>query len=494
METEDVPPDAHLFESMRAVGYSLATAISDVVDNSIAASASEIRISFDGGAAEPFIVVLDNGLGMSRSTARGAMQLAGTSALAERSSSDLGRFGLGLKTASLSQCRRLTVLTKTYRGSFVAYRWDLDHLAITREWSLLVMDETEAAGLPGYEAFSKLDSGTLVVWELLDTLSAQSRNLSAYLDAQMVDVESHLALVFHRFIGGDGVKRARISVNGNEVDGIDPFLSKSTRTQASPVESIDIGGSSISVQAYTLPLISTMTVAERKRATTNGDLRDSQGFYVYRGGRLVVWGTWFRLIPRAEMSKLTRVKVDIPNTLDHLWSLDIKKSSAVPPAVVRERLRTLAGTLVHPSERVHRYRGRAVADDSVTHAWNLIDDRGGVRYEINRDHPSLRLLGEALDSGTLRHLEDAVSMLEIMLPVHDIHNRMSSDTVVSNAVPTPDNFERVREALWMFWTLSSGNEEAGAFLDRMLHTEPFTLLESERDALFVRMNEPTGSR
>jgi len=194
------------------------------------------------------------------------------------------------------------------------------------------------------------------------------------------------------------------------------------------------------------------------------------------------------------MSKLTRVKVDIPNTLDHLWSLDIKKSSAVPPAVVRERLRTLAATLVHPSERVHRYRGRAVADDSVTHAWNLIDDRGGVRYEINRDHPSLRLLGEALDSGTLRHLEDAVSMLEIMLPVHDIHNRMSSDTVVFNAVPTPDNFEQVREALWMFWTLSSGNEEAGAFLDRMLHTEPFTLLKSERDALFVRMNEPTGSR
>lgn len=474
---------------MRAVGYSLATAISDVIDNSVAAEASVIRLMFDGGSAEPYIAVLDNGRGMTRDKAREAMQLAGTSALAERSSSDLGRFGLGLKTASLSQCRRLTVVSRSAGEPVVAFRWDLDYLSRTRTWSLLVLDPAEIEGLPGVAEFSEMTSGTLVVWENLDRLMAQSRSLSTYLDAQMVDVESHLSLVFHRFIGGDGVKRIQMTLNGNELEGVDPFLSRSTRTQTSPVESIEIDGSVITVQAFTLPLISSMSAAERRRATANGDLRDSQGFYVYRGGRLVIWGTWFRLIPRAEMSKLTRVKVDIPNTLDHLWSLDIKKSSAVPPAIVRERLRALAGTLVHPSQRVHQYRGRAIADDDVTHAWNLIDDRGGVRYEINRDHPTLRLLGEDLDPRGLGHLNDVMRMLEMTLPVHDIHNRMSSDTVVSNSLPSPGDVERVRDALWMLWTMSSGDDDAVTFTDRMLRTEPFTLLESERVELTARMNE-----
>src|SRR5690606_20627779 len=108
----------------------------------------------------------------------------------------------------------------------------------------------------------------------------------------------------------EGVDKVAISVNDNQLSGVDPFLTKSSRTQPSHTEVIELEGSTIMVQAFTLPLIGTMSATERKRATANGDLRDSQGFYVYRGGRLVIWGTWFRLIPRAEMSKLTRVKVD----------------------------------------------------------------------------------------------------------------------------------------------------------------------------------------
>lgn len=487
MHTESLPPDAHLFDSLRAVGYSLATAIADIVDNSIAAKSTRVEITFNGAAADPFISILDDGLGMNAGAARHAMRLAGASSTDFRSSTDLGRFGLGLKTASLSQCKRLTVMSKQGRD-VVALRWDLDYIAEVRAWDVIVLDQTEMSEIPGSDRLLSSESGTLVVWQALDRLSEQASNFATLLDKQMVDVVSHLELVFHRFLSGDGVTKARITINGTQLEPADPFLAKSSRTQKSMVETIDLGGTEVLVQAYTLPFVNKMTPREIKLAVAPGALRDSQGFYVYRSGRLVIWGTWFRLMPRADMSKLTRVRVDIPNSLDGLWSLDIKKSSAVPPEAVRERLRILAGRLIKPSERVHDFRGRRLSvDDEIVRPWEIIQNRDEVRYVLNREHPVLRALSDGLDEPGLARLEDALRMFETTLPLHDIYNRMSADKVVDNDESASEASNRWREALRHLWSLSVNHESAPEFVDRMLKVEPFTSLQAERDKLVASL-------
>ncbi|SIN89314.1 Histidine kinase-, DNA gyrase B-, and HSP90-like ATPase [Agromyces cerinus subsp. cerinus] len=483
MHTESLPPDAHLFNSMRAVGYSLPTAIADIVDNSVSARAARIDITFNGEVPVPFVSVLDNGQGMSAAAARDAMQLAGMSSTAFRRPGDLGRFGLGLKTASLSQCKCLTVVTK--QGSdIVALRWDLDHIAKVRAWELIVLDDNEVAEVPGSEHLVALESGTLVVWQVLDRLYEQASHFPSFLDKQMIDVANHLELVFHRFLSGDGLRKTKIAINSVELEPADPFLSKSPRTQRSTVETINLEGADVVVQAYTLPIIAKMSSRELKLAQVPGSLRDSQGFYVYREGRLVIWGTWFRLMPRADMTKLTRVRVEIPNTLDHLWSLDIKKSSAVPPEIVRQRLRTLAGTLAKPSERAQVFRGRKFAiDEEIIRPWEVIQERDAVSYALNREHPVLKALSDGLDKAGFAQLEDALRMFEATLPLHDIYNRMSTDMKIENENEIAKMSTRWRDALHHLWSLSEEYEPPTEFVDRMLMVEPFTALRAERDKL-----------
>lgn len=476
---------------MRAVGYSLRTAIADIIDNSISAGSKVVAVQFDGHGGSPYVSILDDGHGMDEGQALTAMRLAGVGASEERSANDLGRFGLGLKTASLSQCRRLTVVSKQ-GATIVALRWDLVYLRETRSWDVLVLDEEDLLDLPNYHVLREQENGTLVIWQDLDRLSSHVPDFAHYLDAEMVDVTEHLSLVFHRFISGDGFPRVAITVNANSVEPADPFLSKSKGTQPSPIEVIEVAGEKVTVQAFTLPYVGKMSPAERKRATANGGLRDSQGFYIYRAGRLVIWGTWFRLIPRADMSKLTRVRVDVPNSLDHLWSLDIKKSSAIPPAIVRDRLRSLTTVLTLPSERVHSHRGIKVSVDLVR-PWDVVEGRDGARYELNRDHPLLRAIGDNLDASALATLEDALRVIESTLPIQDIHNRMSNDRLDLDEGQSAEQKDRWRAALLHLWGLSSQTEGADTFLNRLLSAQPFSALSDEKEDLMSQLQNTEGN-
>lgn len=466
-------------ESMRAVGYSLTTALADVIDNSITAKSTRIDISFSGHG-NPYLAILDNGTGMDARAARTAMQLAGTSSTAARDGADLGRFGLGLKTASLSQCRCLTVVTKA-NDMLTALRWDLDYIAKTGEWRLQVLDASELDEIPGIASLRALRTGTLVVWQDLDKALEGVADPARRLDEQMAEAREHLSLVFHRFLAGEvPLTKVAMAINMVEIVGSDPFLSKSFRTQRSDEEFIDVDGQQIAVKAYTLPFLNKMSAAERKLAQVAGTLRDSQGFYVYRAGRLVIWGTWFRLMPKTDSGKLTRVRVDIPNTLDHLWSLDIKKSSAVPPSLVRERLRMLAGTLVQPSEKAHSFRGIKVEDTSLLRAWNVVVDRDTFRYVINRDHPLLRNVTGSLDGSELDSLEAALRIVESSFPAQDLANRMSSDHVVDQTADA-ETLRSVLLGLWQQRVTASDDADVQTFLAMILNIEPFNELRSDGD-------------
>jgi hypothetical protein len=489
---EDCPPGAQLMESMRAVGYSLQTALADIVDNSVSAEATLIEIYYSATEHDPYVAILDNGLGMAPGEARRAMQLAGNGVVTVRSKNDLGRFGLGLKTASLSQCRRLTVVTKQ-ANVVTGLVWDLDHLAKTNSWSLLTLSESEIQQLAHVDEILDLPSGTLVIWSNLDRFSAQTREIVGELDAQMVDSKNHLSLIFHQFLNGDNPHpKVDIFINGNQLQGLDPFLSKSPRTLPSRgSEVIRVSEVDIHVQSFTLPFINKMTSSERALALAPGSLRDSQGFYIYRAGRLVIWGTWFRLMPKNDTGKLARVKVDIPNALDHLWSLDIKKSSAVPPIEVRERLRHLAGKMLEPSQAIHNYRGRkAKSEDVLVRPWELLEDRETFRYEINRNHPIFSKLIEEASPETLRSLNEALGILERTFPVQDLFNRMSNDLVPQTQ---PDQVEFLKSVLLDIWKTVREKEHVTGFVDRMIHFEPWDVFATERESLESWLLENEGA-
>lgn len=423
-----VPPDPALLESMRAIGYTVESAVADVIDNSVAAGAHQIEVLFS--ASGPFqVAIVDDGSGMTLSEAVNAMRLAATGPTVHRDPDDLGRFGLGMKTASLSQCRELTVVTKK-DGELTALRWSLDHLMSTGDWSLLRIDEPLLKSLLGWPQFNALTNGTLVHWGRLDHLELTQGRDQSDLDRVAVQVRDHIALVFHRYNSGDGARRISFLLNGGRIDPIDPFLSHSPKIQKSAWESIDVDGQMVRLMAYTLPYLNRLSKPEHRALLSHGSLRDTQGFYVYRAARLVVWGTWFRVTPRTELAKLTRVRVDIPNTLDHLWSLDVKKSKADPPPQIRSRLRELAKTMTRPSEQVQKYRGRKIQPSTNTDfVWGLNLNGERFSYEINVDHPSVEAFAQTLTESQRKQFSLLLADIQTTFPIIDAHNRMSADSL-----------------------------------------------------------------
>lgn len=471
MRNVTLPPRAALLlESMRAVGYDPAAAVADIVDNSVTARARRVMIRFDPGPVKA-VGILDDGLGMSSDELHDAMRHGSRSPSEVRAGDDLGRYGLGLKTASLSQCRRLTVATRR-EGRTLAVVWDLDTVAATDDWTLGVLDPDEVHALPFVQELDALPSGTLVLWEKLDHLGAHDPGDGSILSDRMRVVADHLALVFHRFLEAkDGL---RIEVNGAPLEPIDPFLEKAG-AQAGPEEPIELEGHRITLKAYTLPHISRLHRAQIERAGGDQGLRRQQGFYVYRNRRLIIWGTWFRLVRQEELTKLTRVRVDVPNALDHLWSLDIKKSAASPPAAIRERLRGLVPTMTRASRSANEYRGRVAREGGIVPLWNRIEDRDGIRYEVNASHPVVHAFRKALPDGLGGEFTNLLQAAAESFPVEALYNDRAGDRLGHKPDEADETLQERLEDLarQMLAAFDDLPMERQALLEKLHLIEPF---------------------
>lgn len=471
MKTKPLPPYAPtLIESTRAIGYTLETAIADIVDNSISASASCIEISFFP-VGDSYIAILDNGYGMGADALETAMRYGSQNPNEKRAVNDLGRFGLGLKTASLSQCRTLTVVSKQH-NHIEACCWDIDHVINAHDWSLLILDsEEDFNAIPQIEELRKLESGTLVVWQNLDRLKVGELDFSRSMGKKMDVVRSHLSLVFHRYISGEpGLKRIQIRMNNTPIEPADPFLSK-RNTQIMSDEIMNIEGSKVIVRPYILPHISNLTNEEIVELGGKEGLRKSQGFYIYRNKRLLVWGTWFRMMRQAELSKLARVQVDIPNELDNLWTLDIKKSTAMPPEEVRNNLDSVVERLAENSKRTWVFRGKKETNDSIVHVWERFKGKqGGTYYTVNRDHPLLEVF-EGESQQVKKNIENLLKAIESELPLSSLYLDLNSDKPVENETEvTVQVVGALLQDLLAQIPTDAGKAE---LLDRLSVSEPF---------------------
>jgi len=423
MNTEIIPPSVNLLESMRSVGYSLEAALADLIDNSISAGAHQITIDADVVDGK-YLAILDDGCGMTPAVAREALRLAGT--VGDRENTDLGRFGLGLKTASLSQARCLTVITKQ-TNNVTALRWDLDFVHDKGQWLLLVLTNSDLRALPLWAFFDAQPSGTLVVWDKLDLLMGDTSSPSTYLAERLCNVRSSLELVFHRFLA-DRHRRFAISVNGVILKPLDPFLIDNPRTQRTCPETIKIGDSEVRVEGFTLPHPSGLSHEERQRPDLGEGMREAQGFYVYRNRRLISHGHWYGLARMNELSKQTRIQVDVPISLDKLWQLDIKKSQAEPPQSFKLRLRQLIDPILAKGHRVHTFRGRR-EDDNIAHIWTKIKTRDGFTYEINLDNPLVESVLSCFDT------DDAERVINLMQTIASTYPIMDAYVEVAANVP-----------------------------------------------------------
>lgn len=439
-EQECVPFAPSLIESMRSLGYSFSSAIADLIDNSISAAASQIDIISDPGM-NPTLVILDDGHGMTKEKLYEAMRYGSSNPLENRDENDLGRFGLGLKSASLSQCRKLVVVSKSGEN-VCAYSWDLDYVVEKGAWMLKGYSEDEIDGFPYISKLKEKEYGTYVYLSEFDRIKEATGNLSETFNKCLDDMNNHLALVFHRFIEEGLI----IRINNLPIEGRDPFLSYHRATQKKKETPVYINGEKIVLKPYILPHMSKLNNEDLEKVGGKENLRTDQGFYVYRNKRLIIWGTWFRLERKDELNKLARVRVDIPNSLDYMWSIDIKKSTATLPDIIKKNMYAAVYDSVLSSESVHTYRGRKEkTKDDIDYIWERVKVRDGYEYVINRDIPQIKVLEETLDTSQVKLFDSVIKALEESFPVAALYVDAAKGNIEEKKT---DEEPDVVEAIW----------------------------------------------
>ncbi|OCA86015.1 hypothetical protein A8F94_14320 [Bacillus sp. FJAT-27225] len=463
MKTEVVQPVVSNFiKSLRDIGYTFEVAVADVLDNSITAKANNIQISCIPNPKTVF-TLLDDGTGMTNSELIDAMRLSAKDPDSEREESDLGRFGLGLKTASFSQCTDLTVLSK--KDDVISIKqWDLEYISKENEWLLITPDLKLYKDIPLFDEFMEQESGTLVVWRGIDTF--QESDIPNKIDI----LSSHLSLVFHCFLEGvvPGKKALKISVNGHKLEPFNPFNPKHIATQQLIPEKIKYYDSEIIVQPFILPHHSKLSQQEFEKYATKEGYTKSQGFYLYRAHRLLIYGTWWGMHRTNDAHKLVRIKIDIPNNQDSAWGIDIKKSTANPVSEIKRDLRRIIQQVTVKGSRPFTGRGKKIEDKSTTRFWELVADKNEINFTINRNHPIIRNLINSLNDEQQHSLNVILMGLEGYLPLDAIVAQLNTNplSVKQESLINEDEIK----ALIDTWKSSSINDD---FIKELLKTEVF---------------------
>lgn len=406
-----IPPAKSMINGLRCIGYNFSTAIADIIDNSISADAKNIYILSNPDLEEPYVAIFDDGHGMGRNDLLNAMTLGSDRSNKEDSELELGRFGLGLKSASFSQCLKLTVVSKS-TNKVNAMQYDLNKIQQTNEWLLDILDDSEIKDLPEIERIMNAKSGTLVIWQKFDKMEEEAKSFKESFIKTLGLAKEHVEFVFHRFYN-----QINFEFNGHKIEKRDPFLSEYPNSQKGRTQSININGFDIVVTPFVLPYANSLTEEHKRMLGNPKSIYDDQGFYIYRNKRLIIWGSWLHMNIRSEFNKLARVRVDIPSELDSIWMLDVKKSSAKIPDLIKDKLRISVKDSIIRSKREVKYPGKKEAETELP-IWKRISFHGGeVKYEINRaDNPTYIQLISILDDDQIKLLNAYLDKVEQFIP------------------------------------------------------------------------------
>ena len=418
------PPVKSHIETLCKVGYKFTTAVGDIVDNSIAAKASRIDIYFLISEGNPYLEIRDNGDGMTPKELVDNMSIGCKDPLVDRKPGDLGRFGSGLKTASFSQARKLTVFSRAKGNDLAAAIWDIDLVVDKNAWCLEVLDRQDIEDYFSEILSESEKTGVVVRW---DKITATVDDIHAPpVDAQIAslldDLHRYLGTHYHRYLTGIG--KCVISINGKEVEPIDPFMRDIPGYQEGPSTELRGRQGKVSIKTHILPPFNMMSHEQISNYGGTGAITEKQGLYIYREKRLIVEGGWQDLTRLSQLAGLARVQIDVPASMDLEWSTDVKKSSLILPPKIKSRLRNLVSSPIKKSRAVHTYGGKKEVESDY---WLVIENERErfVAYEANPQNEALHALMGTLGPDGQKRVAIYLSKLCASIPLRHIHSNMS---------------------------------------------------------------------
>lgn len=507
IQAETTRPDpTATITSLRAVGYKIEAAIADIIDNSISANSKNIWINFEWNDGSPWLSIQDDGDGMSEEKLVEAMKIGCADPDTIRDINDLGRFGLGLKTASFSQAKILKVISKTSNGSVVNRIWDLNYVRnIAKDWVLL--KDSELINDSTLLKLKKNKKGTIVIWEHLDRLSgidSTTEVLRNNFYRIQDSIKTHLGVVFHRYIEGKVLGREKLNIYINGIDNLslvspwDPFqrLKFDQLVQSQP-----LGYSkSSNIFGIILPHKDHIKPDEMLLLQKPGTLTDLQGIYIYRADRILCYGGWLDLngidskkLRTEEVYRLARVCIEIQNSEDTSWSIDIKKSMATPPAELRKEIESYCVLVRDKAKQIYWFREKRGSGAShFTEApeipvWKDFGANKKLRYEINRTHQVVEAFRNALNFDELSNrFERVLKIIERSVPIEKIYIQSTSSDFSSDPHgdqmddATAIEFNHVFETFYEinYKRLNKTREAFDLSLEMVSKIEPFNKYQS----------------
>lgn len=477
---EAIPEAASMIETFRAIGYNLETAIADIIDNSITACANKITIQryWKGGAS--VITIKDNGKGMTNEELIDAMRPGSQNPLADRDPKDLGRFGLGLKTASFSQCRKLTVISK--KNNQVSYwTWDLDFVAQTQKWNIIHWCPEEYKN-----TLDDVDTGTLVIWSALDRIlpadtDERDEISKEKFSASLQKVRDHIAMTFHRFIEE---KQIAIIWGSHEIAPWNPFCPCEKKRQSFPVDHLP---GNVTITGYVLPHKHNFTSESAFHAAEGPKgWSGQQGFYVYRGKRLLLSGEWLGMFRKEESCKLARIAIDLPNNLDAEWQIDIKKSKARPPVYSKDQLEQYAKLVRKSAEEVFRHRGKILKQRAGREFHPLWLDKkkdSNWSYIINRENPLILYLKDLATEKPTEAIDQLLLLIESNVPTKTIFINEAKDEGQNDINKVIDITEYQQTIKGLYTAFINQGKTATQAKAQLKLIEPFNMYEDYIDSL-----------
>ena len=483
--------------SLRSMGYSFESAIADVIDNSISAHASKVQVLFPTSPlADLAVGIMDNGEGMSNEELLEAMRYGSMASEEQRADDDLGRFGMGLKSASLSQCRRLTVIS--FDGiEYHGYRWDYSFIIEKQDWIIQELSKEEIELVPFADAFILQKAGTLVVWDDFDVLSKSSGGqIYETLIELRNTVEQSLALIFHRYLSATDDTKLEIQINNLSVSPLDPFLERHPKTTSKKERTIAIPDSEgverlIHIKPYVLPFATDLKEKDKKLIGGIENLRAKQGFYIYRNKRLIIWGTWFGMNKRAELTKNARIRVDIPNSLDDIWAIDIKKQNASIPKKILNQMKKTVMDALEISVNQQTYRGRTnKINDNIDYIWERKEGRNDTFfYQINRESKLYQYIREKMSDEDITYLDMLITEIEKNIPIQQMYIDKSNEAIsVEEADSRLDDLFQM--AVAMVNNLQSLRDDSiESIIEDLMKSEPFCHYSKLKELLIKNLQD-----
>ena len=423
------PYPEFLIKSIAEQGYTLETSLADLIDNSVSAGADNIEILINTDSIPFKLFLSDNGIGMNEENLKSCMQFPSCSMENDRNVEDLGRFGLGMKTASFAQTRRLTVMSRSEGTSdFAARTWDVEYLKQKKEWRIIVNTKQEINNLG--EEYKGLSSGflnefsdfrpnTIVVWKGLykfeDYLEGSDRSES--LKNQITEITTeYLSLVFHRFMER-AMKPLKIRVNNVLIKPFNPFPTCELDLRLIESKQKYFKTDVIKLEGFILP---GRSIEESKEinniwTTKSKGLMDMEGLYIYRADRIILFGGWNGIIRKSPRLQLARLRVEVGNRVDHLMHLNVAKSKITIPYDLKIGFLKYIVELKEQAIKEYYNRGlRKISSkktDLIPQLFERVASNKGTLLELNRAFPQIKLLFTGLDNDQQRLFKVLMKMI-----------------------------------------------------------------------------------